>query len=75
MAKEKKIGGPRAYKVRRLQKPILNERPEGMDFEEYRKQRRIMSKWLKNRVRGGFLVWKLSEGTLVGKVPGLIFVK
>ena len=70
---------------------ILTARPEGMDYETYRVRRKEQQKQLKDRLRGGFMVWKSkcitlinkdgsktmkgeNWGTLVGKVPSLIFV-
>ena len=74
---------PEGYKVRRMQGEILTARPDGMDYETYRQKRKEQQKQLKARLRGGFMVWKSksidplkgeSWGTLVGKVPSIVFV-
>ena len=82
---------PQGYKVRRMQGDILTARPEGMDYETYRQKRRDQQKQLRDRLRGGFMVWKSkcltivnkdgtktvkgeNWGTLVGKVPSIVFV-
>lgn len=77
-------------KVRKINWDLLTARPEGMDFEEYREQRKAEQKMIKERTRGGFMVWPSkgilgydkegkvvpveNRGTLVGKVPALVFV-
>jgi hypothetical protein len=47
---------PETYTVRRYG-AILNERPAGMDFEEYKDLRRKQTKHLKARL-SGFMVWR-----------------
>lgn len=79
-----KASRPQGYKVRKIQGEILTARPDGMDYETYRQKRKEQQKLLKDRLRGGFIVWKSkcvgavkggeSWGTLVGKVPSLVFV-
>lgn len=51
-----KLEIPATMSVRKV-KNLLNERPDGMDFEEYKELRRAQSKWLRSRLRGVF-VWK-----------------
>ena len=73
----------RGYKVRRMEGDILTARPAKMPYEMYRQKRKEQEEMLKRRLRGGFIVWKSkavgpvgeSWGTLVGKVPALMFVK
>lgn len=76
-------------KVAKTKGVILNERPEGMSYEDYRLARKEQTKMIKNR-RKGFMVWPSkgvfatdkdgkvipvqSVGTLVGKAPQLEFV-
>lgn len=64
----------KAYKVRRMQGEILTARPEGMDYEVYRQKRKEQQVSLKKRLRGGFVVWNGSWGTLVGRVPRIVMV-
>ena len=69
-------------------KEIITARPEGMDYELYRKVRKEQQRRLKYRLRG-FMVWPSkgifghdregnvvpveNRGTLVGPVPKLEF--
>lgn len=69
-------------------KEIITARPEGMDYELYRKVRKEQQKRLKMRLRG-FMVWPSkgifghdregnvvpveNRGTLVGPVPKIEF--
>lgn len=55
-----KLQIPRTLAVPRV-KWLLNERPEGMDYEKYREVRREQTKWLKGRLRGVF-AWKSKGG-------------
>ena len=73
---------PRGYTVRRIHGDILTARPEGMDYETYRQKRKERQRMLRDRLRGGFMVWKSksidplkgeSWGTLVGRVPAIQF--
>ena len=70
-------------------KSLLNERPEGMSYEDYKERLVAQRRWLKNRLRV-FFVWKSkgiltkdrdgnyipveSRGQFKGRVPGLRFV-
>lgn len=67
-------------RVQKMKGEILTKRPEGMDYESYRTARKEQQSMLKKRLRDGFMVWpskgpKQSKGTLVGRVPELIFVE
>ena len=74
---------PEGYKVRKMKGDILTARPDGMSYETYWEKRKEQNKQLRDRLRGGFMVWKSktidplkgeSWGTLVGRVPSIVFV-
>ncbi len=66
-------------KVRKIREDLITARPKGMSYEEYRVERKKQERMLKNRLRYGHMVWPSNgyqgKGTLVGKVPQMIFVK
>ena len=74
---------PRGYKVRRMTGEILTARPDGMKYEVCREKRKEQQERLKARLKQGFMVWKSkcvgvekggeSWGTLVGRVPAVVF--
>ena len=62
------------FKVNKMKGEILTKRPEGMDYETYREKRKAQEKQIRDRIRKGYMVWPAQKGTLVGRVPELIFI-